>query len=378
MVTSRKVSFGVILSLLVASVLLAVPQMPSRAAENFTIGVSLPSASDPFFIGMSNGVEAAANDLGVEIVVKAADGDPATELANVEALIAEGVNALVISPVGMTLSADVVAAVHAAGIPLVVTGAQVDLEPGEDAGIASVVLPYNEQGGWLAASLLCEAIGSAGSVIEVVDGSVVSAERSSGFNLYMGEMCTDASVQVLDVAGMDTDAVIDALVAQLSSGQVAGMIAYNADLTLALVDSAVAANVQSAIKLVGFDATDDVMIALQNGYLSAVVTPVGWLLGTTGIKTALDILTGAEVEDTLLVNMGVLDADSVVAFRGGPGSSDDPSGDPRTGSFSGGPGDGKFEGGPGDGKFEKGPGDGKFEGGPGDGKFEDTSEGGDS
>jgi len=102
------------------------------------------------------------------------------------------------------------------------------------------------------------------------------------------------------------------------------------------------------------------------------------LWGTTGITPARDNLTGAEVEDTLLVNMGVLDADSVVAFRGGPGSSDDPSGDPRTGSFSGGPGDGKFEGGPGDGKFEKGPGDGKFEGGPGDGKFEDTSEGGDS
>lgn len=367
---SRRVIVRVVVLVSLVSALLMVPGMRASAADQVTIGLSLPSETDPFFTGMGNGASAAAEDLGITLVIKAAADDPAVELANVEEMIAQGVDALVLSPVAGALSPDVVAAAREAGVPLIVTGTQVDVSQIDEVAVASIIQPYDEQGGWLAGSLLCEAIGGAGNVLAVTDNSASSLARSSGFNMFMTEMCADASVETLDASEMDIDAVIDAVAeALMSEAEITGVIAYNSTLTLALVDAAVVARAPATVRVMGFDATDEVMVALQDGHLTSVVTPVGWLLGSAGIQTALNVLDGMEVEANLWVNMGVLNLNSVMAFRDGSGEGPD-GGDPREGSFEGGPGSGQFEGGPGSGQFEGGPGSGQFEGGPGSGQFE--------
>lgn len=368
---SRKAVIGLMLVIVLVVAMPLVPATGARAASDYVIGVSVPSESDPFFAGMSNGAEAAAEDLGIKVLLTTSDNDPAAELANVQDLIEQGVDALVISPVNGILSADVAAAAHEAAVPVVLAGADLDLSTLEDIEVASAVVPYNGQGGWLAGSLLCEAVG-AGTVAELVGRSNMSLARSGGFNAYVSDSCPDVMVKTVDIADLDRDAVTDAVLELLTGEtEISGLIAFDELSTLAAVDAAAISRTPDTVKFVGFNATDDVMVALQSGRLLAVVTPVGWMLGLAGVSTAADYLAGEEVYTSVLVNMGVLNQDSVVAFRGGPGSGQSgPGSDPRSGSFQGGPGSGQFEGGPGSGQFEGGPGSGQFEGGPGSGQFE--------
>lgn len=334
--------------------------------EAVAIGLSLPTLDNPLFLGLSNGAQAAADDLSVDLLVTSADNDVDAELANVQSLIDEGVSALLISPTDPDASGAAIAAANEAGIPVLMVGLRPDVAVA-DVDVVSTVIPNEVQGGWLAASVLCEGIGSAGTVLELVGDAAdsIAQARSEGFNMFMSEECVDVSVVQMATADLDRDTLIDNFIAQLNAQPVDGVFAYSDATTLAALEASIIAR-KGGIVFVGFDASDDAMAALQQGRLAAIITPVGWILGTTGVEAANAFLSGTDLPETIQVHLGVLDVESTAMFRAGPGSGKF-EGDPRSGKFEGGPGSGKFEGGPGSGKFE---GDGGVEGGPGSGKFE--------
>jgi len=339
------------------------------AETTVTIGLSVPSLTDPFYAGMSSGAQAAAEDLGINVSVMDANNDPAVELNNIESMISEGVSALVISPVNEADSRAAVEAANQAGIPVLLVGKNLSGEL-TNVNIVATVTPDDKQGGWLAASVLCQAMGSTGTAVELVGDAenAVEAARGEGFNLYMSEQCTGVSVVQLATAGLDRDAIINAFSAQLDGQTVNGAFAYNDQSTLAVVEASIIAR-KTNIAVVGFDATDDAMAALQQGRLQAIITPAGWKLGSVAVDASNAYVNGNEIPAQIQIWLGVLTNESLSMFRGGPGTGNF-EGDPRSGSFEGGPGSGNFEGGPGSGNFEGGPGSGNFEGGPGSGNFE--------
>ncbi len=354
-------------------VLAALPVMGLSAAaakgEAVSIGLSLPSVDDPMYAGLSNGAQAAADDLGIDLVVTSADNDVDTELANVQSLIDQGVNALVISPIDPEASQAAIAAANDAGIPVLLTGFDPNVAV-QDVDVVSTIVPNEVQGGWLAASVLCEATGSTGTVLELVGAAadVVAQARSEGFNMFMAQECAGVNVIQMATADLDRDTLIANFTAQLDAQTINGVFAYNDSTTLAALEASIIAR-KGGIVFVGFDATDDAMAALQQGRLQAIITPVGWLLGTTDVQAANAFLNGTDLPEIIRVQLGVLNVESTAMFRAGPRSGNF-EGDPRSGNFEGGPGSGNFEGGPGSGNFEGGPGSGNFEGGPGSGNFE--------
>jgi ABC-type sugar transport system substrate-binding protein len=65
------------------------------ASQAYTIGLVLPNLNSPFFEGMVAGAQEAADQNAVDLVVSVADDDIDAELANVEALIEQPVDAIV-------------------------------------------------------------------------------------------------------------------------------------------------------------------------------------------------------------------------------------------------------------------------------------------
>lgn len=359
-------SFRLILALVLALSALSLLSLPAAAEEGVVIGLSVPSLENPFYEGMSGGATAAAEDLEISVVVKDASNDTTTELANVEALIDEGVDALVISPVDTEASRAAVEAAIEAGLPVLLVGKSLG-DGMADLSLTATVAPYEMQGGWLAGSLLCEAVDGTGTVVALVAGSEVDAARSEGFNLFMSQECADVTVVQLETADLERDAIMDAFMALLDEQTISGVFAPNDQLTLVSVEGSIVAR-KTGIAFIGFDASDEVVAALQQGRLQAVVTPAGWALGAVAVDAGNSAVRGTEIPETILVELGVVDIEALAMFRD-PGSGKF-EGDPRSGSFEGGPGSGSFEGGPGSGKFEGGPGSGSFEGGPGSGQFE--------
>ncbi len=352
---------------LLAALLPGLQMLPAAASDTVVIGLSVLNSTDAFSLGMSKGAQAAADDLQIDLVVKSADGDAAAELANVQDLIDQGVDALVIDPLDEG-SAAAIAAANEAGIPVLLVG--VDVSPTMfEADVVASVSPDNLQGGWLGASVLCDALQASGVAVELVGDPMVQSavERADGFNQYMSAHCVGVTVQTFDTVGMDHDALVDAFVDYVRGNTVNGVFAYDDVSTLAALEATIIAR-QGGISFVGFDATDDAMSALQQGRLQAIVTPSGWALGAVAVDAANSAANGTQIPADIRVELGLLTLDSVSMFRD-PGSGKF-EGDPREGDFEGGPGSGSFEGGPGSGRFEGGPGSGRFEGGPGSGHFE--------
>ena len=64
-----------------------------------TIGFSVSTLNNPFFVSMKEGVEAQAKALGLKVKIVDAQNDPAKQANDISDLIASGVSVLIINPV---------------------------------------------------------------------------------------------------------------------------------------------------------------------------------------------------------------------------------------------------------------------------------------
>ena len=95
----------------------AVPAEPA-ADTGVTLGISLSTLNNPFFVSLKEGAEAAAADAGVKLIVVDAQDDPAKEATNIEDLIQKGVNALLINPTDSDAIVPSIQKANQAGIPV--------------------------------------------------------------------------------------------------------------------------------------------------------------------------------------------------------------------------------------------------------------------
>lgn len=108
---------------ILACVALCLPLFAGAAspasAKDVSIGVSLDNLNDPFWQGIMTGMKAAAKDLGVQLVVRTAEGDAVKQNNQIDDLIAQGVSALDVVYVDNKSIVQAVKAANKAGIPFV-------------------------------------------------------------------------------------------------------------------------------------------------------------------------------------------------------------------------------------------------------------------
>ena len=64
-----------------------------------TIGFSISTLNNPFFVSVKDGVEAKAKELGVNVKIVDAQNDPAKQANDVADLLQQGVSVLLVNPV---------------------------------------------------------------------------------------------------------------------------------------------------------------------------------------------------------------------------------------------------------------------------------------
>ncbi len=101
-----------------ASLLLVLGIVAQAGAQKFTVGVSLASDTNPFYINMRKGMEVKAKELGVKLRFVTANEDVAKQLNGVQDLIATRVNLILISPIDARAATPAYEAASKAGIPI--------------------------------------------------------------------------------------------------------------------------------------------------------------------------------------------------------------------------------------------------------------------
>lgn len=280
------------------------------AEEGGTVGLALSTLQNPFFVSLRDGAEAAAEEAGVELLVSDAQDDAQAQADDLQNFISQGVDVIVVNPVDSAAVVTSIEAANEAGIPVVT------VDRGAEGGeVASHIASDNVLGGRLAGEYLFEQIGGSGAVaqLEGVPGTSAARDRGAGFQEALD--ATDGVELVANqTANFNREEGFDVTQNILQGNpDLDGLFAQNDEMALGAVEASAAAGAEDLV-IVGFDATDDAIAAIQAGDMAATVAQRPELLGELGIQTAARIIAGEEVEAEQPVEVQLVTSENVDEF----------------------------------------------------------------
>ncbi len=139
--------------------------------SNPKIGYASLNLVNSFQVQRSKAAELVAKEYGAELITTNANNDANTQVSNIEDLLAQGVNALVVSPVNSDSLTPVLRRAAQANIPVIVEGTDV-----QSSDVLSRVFSTNDTFGATAAKGLCDLMGGKGKVVMLRGIAGVQAE----------------------------------------------------------------------------------------------------------------------------------------------------------------------------------------------------------
>ncbi len=272
-----------------------------------SIGLSVSTQNNPFFVSLVDGAEKAANDLGVELSVADAGDDVTKQVADIEDLIAKDISVLIVNPVDSDAVAGAVQNAIDQGIKVisvdrVVNGVTVDCEIASD----------NVAGAELATQYIVDTLGENIKVAELqgTSGASAAIDRGTGFHNI-----ADAKLEVVasQVANFDRTEGMSVMENMLQANpDIQAVFAANDEMALGAVEAISGAG--KDILVVGFDATDDALAAIRDGRMGATIAQQPELIGYTSVENAVKMIEGKEVPASIPVEVTLVTAENVDTY----------------------------------------------------------------
>lgn len=268
-------------------------------SDTLTIGLSISTLNNPFFVTLSENAEAKAKELGVKTTIVDAQDNASKQASDIEDLIQQNVDLIIINPVDSVAVATAVESANALNIPVITVD-----RSSEGGEVVSHIASDNVAGGKLAGEYITELVGEGAKVVELegVAGSSAARDRGQGFN--------EAVTGILDVVAKQTAnfnrseglTVMENILQ--SNPDVTAVFAHNDEMALGAQEAISASG--KKIVVVGFDATDDAVAAVKAGSLAATVAQKPDEIGKIAMETAIAYLNGETVEKVIPVNLELI------------------------------------------------------------------------
>ncbi len=265
--------------------------MASAAAPK--IGLAISTLNNPFFVDLRDGALEEAKKAGLGITVADAQNDPNRQLSQVENFIQQGVNIILVNPCDSAAIVSAIKAANRAKIPVIT------VDRGADGGeVICHIASDNVQGGQMAGEYLAKLIGYKGKVVEIqgIPGASAARDRGKGFNEVMKKY-PNIKIVARQEAGFDRAKGMTVMENILQAQpDIDGVFCHNDEMALGALRAIEAAGRLSAIKIMGFDATDDAIKAVKDGKLVATVAQKPRAMGSMAVTVAKRVLDGAKVD----------------------------------------------------------------------------------
>lgn len=282
--------------------------------DQVRIGFIPGITSDPFFLAMRRGAEAAAIDLGVDLVWQgsADEWSPETQIPFVDSVLAGGVDALILNPTSPEALQPSVDKALDQNVPVVI----VDQAVQDLSKVTSFLTGDNVAGGRAAGEELIDQIGGSGKVFLLGSSPTDSTNtlRAQGFQEVLDE---HPDVELVGVEYQNSSAeratsIINTIL--LANPDLKGIFAVNGTGTTGAAAALRNQGLGGTVKLVGYDAYTVAVDALREGVVSALVAQQPAELGKLAVEYAYAIATGENVDsiekEVILQNV-VLTADNL-------------------------------------------------------------------
>lgn len=270
-----------------------------EASGDYTIGFSISTLNNPFFVTLSEGAEAKASELGASLSVVDAQDDASKQASDVEDLIQQGVDMILINPVDSEAVASAVASANNADIPVITVDRSA--ESGE---VVSHIASDNVAGGEMAAEHLLSLVGDGAKVAELegVPGSSAARERGEGFNNIAADSLDVVAKQTANFNRAEGLSVMENILQ--ANPEVTGVFAHNDEMALGALEAIEASG--KDVTVVGFDATADAVAAVEEGRLAGTIAQKPEMIGEMAVETAVQHLDGEEVEASIPVELELI------------------------------------------------------------------------
>jgi len=304
------VSFALVIVLLHCSRPTA--EGPSAPAENskLTIGWSVASLNNEFFVTMKRGIEEAAKEQGVTLLEANANADVAKQVADVEDLLQKGAQIMLLTPQDSEAIVPAVKRCNEKGVPVVVV--DIGVSGGQ---VASLIISDNYQGGRLAGEFIAGKVGPQGKVVHIQCqlGAANAQKRGQGFKDVMAEK------GIAIVAEQPADSMKDKGMTVMENilqaqPKIDAVFSQNDNMALGAALAARNAGRLSQMIIVGFDGNREALDAIRQGELNATVIQFPYDMGKTGIETAVKLSKGETIPAVAAVPVELVTRDNLDRF----------------------------------------------------------------
>jgi ribose transport system substrate-binding protein len=311
------------LAVILASLLAACGGAPPKDASDkgIVIAVIPKGTTHSFWKAIHAGAVKASQELGVQVIWKgpAREDDRDAQVAEVENFVSRGVSGIVLAPTDDKALRLPVTDAMRAGIPVVIIDSGLDSKD-----YVSFVATDNYKGGRLAGERMVEKLGGKGKIIllRYMEGSASTMERERGFLDVMTENPGLEVVSANQYAGATAETAYQASENLLSrfkaeSGglTVDGIYCPNESSSFGMLRALQDSELAGKVVLIGFDASEQMVRALEKGEFDALVLQDPVNMAYLGVKTMVSHIRGEQVPERIDTGVTLVTRDNMTDPR---------------------------------------------------------------
>jgi ribose transport system substrate-binding protein len=264
---------------------------PALAKE--TVGLSVSTLNNPFFVTLRDGAKAAAGKAGLELFVLDAQDKPDKQVADIEDLTQKKVKVILVNPTDAAAVVPAIQRANSAGVPVITVD-----RAASGGKVAFHIASDNVAGGRLAADFVCKMLAGKGKLAELegIPGSSAARDRGKGFNDEVKAKCPGVTVVARQTANFDRAQGLSVMENILQAQpQLDAVFAHNDEMALGAIQAIKSS--KRKIKVVGFDATDDAVKAVHACEMAATVAQQPKEMGRLAVEKAAELAKGGNVPE---------------------------------------------------------------------------------
>ena len=281
----------------------------SILANEYKVGFSVSTLSNPFFVNMKEAGEKRAEELGLNLITLDAQDDVSKQVSQIQDLITRNVDVLIVNPVDSDAISVVIQEANRAQIPVITV-----TRPANNGKVKQHFDVDNKECGSMVANKLVEDLNGKGNVaiLEGLPGAVSTKDRQKGFmkvidNKENLKVVTSLTANYSRSEGYSvTEDIIE------SNPNLDAIYAHNDQMALGAVRALSAANKLEDVNVYGIDAIDDALKAVKNGEMTATIMQQPKLQMKTAVESANKIIQGKSLEkEVVYIPVRLIDQNNV-------------------------------------------------------------------
>lgn len=277
--------------------------------EAARLGLSISTLNNPYFVSLRDGAQAAADEAGMELIVTDAQNDASRQQSDIQTFVTQQVDAVLVNPVDSEAIVPAIEAANQSDIPVLALD-----RAAEGGEVATTIISDNVEGGQLAGEELASLVEEGGvAQLEGIPGTDAARDRGEGFEQALEEQ--DAvEVVASQAAGFDRAEALNVTQNILQANpDIQGIFAQNDEMALGAVQ-ALGERAGSEVRIVGFDAVDDALDAIQEGTMNATVAQQPEEIGSLGVENAMQVIGGEPIPEEIPVEVNLVTEENVEEY----------------------------------------------------------------